>query len=96
MAKLEPMFVDITWGAGGSTTDLTLELASNFQQQFNLETQMHLTCTNISKESVADALVKARAAGIRNILCLRGDPPHGQEKWAAVEGGFNNAVDLVR
>jgi methylenetetrahydrofolate reductase (NADPH) len=96
MAKLEPMFVDITWGAGGSTTDLTLELASNFQQQFNLETQMHLTCTNISKESVTDALIKARAAGIRNILCLRGDPPHGQEKWAAVEGGFNNAVDLVR
>lgn len=96
MAKLEPMFVDITWGAGGTTSDLTLELASNFQQQFNLETQMHLTCTNISKESVTDALIKARAAGIRNILCLRGDPPAGQEKWQATEGGFNNAVDLVR
>jgi len=96
MAKLEPMFVDITWGAGGTTSDLTLELASNFQQQFNLETQMHLTCTNISKESVTDALIKARASGIRNILCLRGDPPAGQEKWQATEGGFNNAVDLVR
>jgi len=96
MAKLEPMFVDITWGAGGTTSDLTMELASNFQQQFNLETQMHLTCTNISKESVTDALSKARSAGIRNILCLRGDPPAGQDKWQATEGGFNNAVDLVR
>ena len=96
MAKLEPMFVDITWGAGGTTSELTLELASNYQQQFNLETQMHLTCTNVTKEMVTDALIKARAAGIRNILCLRGDPPHGQEKWEATEGGFNNAVDLVR
>ncbi len=96
MAKLEPMFVDITWGAGGTTSDLTLELASNFQQQFNLETQMHLTCTNVTKEMVTDALIKARAAGIRNILALRGDPPAGQDKWQATEGGFNNAVDLVR
>uniref|UniRef100_A0A6U4TV69 MTHFR SAM-binding regulatory domain-containing protein n=1 Tax=Hemiselmis andersenii TaxID=464988 RepID=A0A6U4TV69_HEMAN len=96
MGRLEPLFVDITWGAGGSTTDLTLELSSNFQQQFCLETQMHLTCTNISKESVAEALKAAKANGIQNILCLRGDPPKGEEKWTAVEGGFNNAIDLVK
>jgi methylenetetrahydrofolate reductase (NADPH) len=57
---------------------------------------MHLTCTNISKESIAEALKAARKNGIQNILCLRGDPPKGEEKWAAVEGGFNNAVDLVK
>lgn len=96
MGKLEPLFVDITWGAGGSTTDLTLELSSNFQQQFCLETQMHLTCTNIEKDSVTAALKTAKENGIRNILCLRGDPPHGQEKWEVTEGGFANAVDLVK
>ena len=92
MGKLEPLFVDITWGAGGSTSDLTLELRSsiesfernnwntynccscstNFQQQFCLETQMHLTCTNIMKDSVTEALLRCRKAGIQNILCLRG------------------------
>mmetsp|Transcript_18619 Transcript_18619/g.45775 ORF Transcript_18619/g.45775 Transcript_18619/m.45775 type:complete len:601 (+) Transcript_18619:143-1945(+) len=96
MGKLEPMFVDITWGAGGSTTDLTLELSSNFQQQFCLETQMHLTCTNISKESIAEALKKAKENGIQNILALRGDPPKGEENWTATAGGFANAVDLVK
>eukprot|EP00960_Hanusia_phi_P047246 758314-Hanusia_phi.AAC.11 len=96
LGKLEPLFVDITWGAGGSTSDLTLELSSNFQRQFNLETQMHLTCTNVTKETVTQALKQAREAGIQNILCLRGDPPAGQDKWEVTEGGFANAVDLVR
>ena len=57
---------------------------------------MHLTCTNISKESVTAALDTAKKNGIQNILCLRGDPPKGEEKWQATEGGFNNAVDLVK
>jgi len=96
MAKLEPMFVDITWGAGGSTTDLTLELSANFQQQFCCETQMHLTCTNIDEATVIEALHKAKASGITNILALRGDPPAGTDKWEATEGGCNNAVDLCK
>lgn len=56
---------------------------------------MHLTCTNISEETVIEALHKAKASGIQNILALRGDPPAGTDKWEATEGGCNNAVDLV-
>lgn len=57
---------------------------------------MHLTCTNMKVEDVKAALVKARAAGIRNILALRGDPPHGAEVWEKCENGLSYAVDLVK
>jgi hypothetical protein len=81
------------------STELTLSRtvfgSANFQQQFCCETQMHLTCTNIDEATVIEALHKAKASGITNILALRGDPPAGTDKWEATEGGCNNAVDLV-
>ena len=60
-----------------------------------MTTCLHLTCTNMEKEILDDALSKAHAAGIRNILALRGDPPRGQEYWVPSNGEFNYAVDLV-
>jgi methylenetetrahydrofolate reductase (NADPH) len=57
---------------------------------------MHLTCTNMPVEKIDDALEKVKAAGIQNILALRGDPPKGQETFVKVEGGFASALDLVR
>lgn len=57
---------------------------------------MHLTCTNMPVEKLEAALQQCKEAGIRNILALRGDPPHGQEKFTQVEGGFSCALDLVR
>lgn len=95
-ADTAPLFADITWGAGGSTSDMSLEIASALQNYICLETQMHLTCTNMHKHQFADALVKCKEQGIQNILALRGDPPRGEEKWEAVEGGFSNAADLVK
>jgi methylenetetrahydrofolate reductase (NADPH) len=95
LSKLEPAFIDITWGAGGSTAEVTLDLATNFQTNLCLETQMHLTCTNMEVAKIDSALEKARSCGIQNILALRGDPPAGQERWQAVDGGFSHAVDLV-
>jgi len=96
MATHHPLFIDITWGAGGTTADLTLELSTNFQKLFCLETQMHLTCTNMKKEMIDTALAKCKEAGIQNIIALRGDPPVGQERWTSVEGGFEHALDLVK
>ncbi|ORX88979.1 methylenetetrahydrofolate reduct [Basidiobolus meristosporus CBS 931.73] len=96
MYKLGPTFIDVTWGAGGSTSDLTLELCDTAQSVYGLETTMHLTCTNMPKEQIDFALKKAKECGIQNILALRGDPPRGQEVWTACESGFSNAVDLVR
>ena len=77
MALLQPMFVDITWGAGGSTHELTLEMAANAQKFFGVEVLMHLSCTNLTVAELKAALQQARAAGLKNILALRGDPPKG-------------------
>lgn len=73
-----------------------MEISSNAQNYLSNEVMMHLTCTNMPRESVVEALDKAKAAGIRNILALRGDPPKGVEEWESCENGFSYAVDLVR
>ena len=96
MYHLGPEFVDVTWGAGGTTSDLTMRLCTTAQAVYGLETCMHLTCTNMPREKIDLALKEAKNAGIQNILALRGDPPRGQEHWTKVETGFSYAVDLVR
>jgi len=94
--NLRPAWIDITWGAGGTTSDLTIEIATFIQKYSGTVCLMHLTCTNMPREKVDIALEAAKAAGISNILALRGDPPHGTEKWEKVEGGFEYATDLVK
>lgn len=69
---MKPAWVDVTWGAGGSTSTLTLEICHNSQNFVGLETMMHLTCTNMPLEGIKQALVQAKESGIRNILALRG------------------------
>ncbi|ORY79008.1 methylenetetrahydrofolate reductase-domain-containing protein [Protomyces lactucae-debilis] len=96
MTKLEPLFVTVTWGTGGSTADKSLELAKACERQHGLTTCLHLTCTNMDSHILDRALEEAKANGIRNILALRGDPPRGQEYWTPNEGDFVYAVDLVR
>ncbi|EPE31311.1 FAD-linked oxidoreductase [Glarea lozoyensis ATCC 20868] len=96
MHGLGPSFIDITWGAGGRQAQLTCEMVSVAQSQYGLETCMHLTCTDMGKEKVDDALKSAYKAGCTNILALRGDPPREKEKWTATEGGFHYAKDLVK
>lgn len=96
MAAAGPLFCDITWGAGGSTADLTLDITNQMQNMICVETMMHLTCTNMPKEKLEEALDSLKAAGVQNILALRGDPPHGQETFVTTEGGFSCALDLIR
>jgi len=90
-----PSFCDITWGAGGSTADLTLDIANRMQNIVCVETMMHLTCTNMPVEKIDHALNTIKSNGLQNVLALRGDPPHGQDKFVQVEGGFACALDLV-
>ena len=73
-----------------------MDIAIALKRQHGLTPNMHLTCTNMEKQKVIDALTSCKEAGITNIVALRGDPPAGQEAWAAVEGGFNCALDLVK
>lgn len=95
MVTHNPAFCDITWGAGGSTADLTLDIANKMQNMICVETMMHLTCTNMPVEKIDHALNNIKSNGIQNVLALRGDPPHGQDKFVQVEGGFACALDLV-
>ena len=100
---LNPIFTDMTWGAGGSTADLSLELALHAQKTGHVS-NLHMTCTNIqkggeevdAKKAIHEALQAALDGGIRNIVALRGDPPAGEEEWKASEGGFTCALDLVK
>lgn len=96
MVEHQPSFCDITWGAGGSTADLTLDISNKMQNMICVETMMHLTCTNMPVEKIDHALATIKANGIQNVLALRGDPPHGQDKFVQVEGGFACALDLVK
>merc|ERR1719355_325302 len=96
------MWIDVTWGAGGSTADKTLELCINALKYHGLNVMMHLTCTNMPKEKLKEALVTCKENGICNILALRGDPPGHLEKgdqsegFKQCEGGFAYATDLVK
>ncbi|KAF2090891.1 methylenetetrahydrofolate reduct [Saccharata proteae CBS 121410] len=102
---LRPLFVTVTWGAGGSTATKSLELAEICQRQLGLTTCLHLTCTNMSRHLIDEALEQAKALGIRNILALRGDPPRSEEYADGNQppeesddsnADFTWAVDLVR
>src|SRR5690606_22912226 len=72
MSKLQPLFIDITWGAGGSTSDLTIDIATTAQNCIGLESQIHMTCTNMSKDDLDKNIERAKKNGIQNILTLRG------------------------
>lgn len=91
-----PLFVDITWGAGGSTSELTIDLCKKAKTEYGANPNMHITCTNVDRATIDAALVTCREAGIVNLLALRGDPPVGQEVWTATEGGFTCARDLCQ
>ncbi|KAL1848420.1 methylenetetrahydrofolate reductase 1 [Paecilomyces lecythidis] len=97
---LRPLFVTVTWGAGGTTAAKSLELAEICQRQLQLTTCLHLTCTNMDRKLVDEALEEAKVLGIRNILALRGDPPRSEEYNMHGEDDSNKefkyAVDLVR
>lgn len=92
MYDLNPIFIDITWNAGGRSSALTNEMVYTAQSTLGLETCMHLTCTNMPVAYIDEALAKAYASGCQNILALRGDPPlDGLE----LTGDFRYAKDLI-
>lgn len=96
MMELEPLFIDVTWGAGGCTRDLTLAISKYAQKFIGAEVLMHLTITNLTKTDIENILQQARDEGIMNILALRGDPPRGSTDWAPHPEGLSSALELVK
>ncbi len=95
LKALDPLFASVTYGAGGSTQDNTLEITSHLKNVMGLEPMAHLTCVGATRERIADYLRRLREVNVDNVLALRGDAPKGQDiDWDTAE--FRYAADLVR
>src|SRR3954468_11086295 len=95
LRALEPAFVSVTYGAGGLTRDKTLELVTRVRDEFGLTSMPHFTCVGATVEQLREQLEAMRAAGLENVLALRGDPPAGQEEWTKTPGGLEFSAELV-
>jgi methylenetetrahydrofolate reductase (NADPH) len=93
--KLPVDYCSVTYGAGGSTRDKTLDLVEAIQKQHDLTALMHLTCVNATQEEIAAVVEEARHRGILNLLALRGDPPGGTGGFTKTPGGFEYSRELV-
>lgn len=95
LAPLRPDFVSVTYGAGGTTRALTHEAVTTIGREFGLNVAAHLTCVDASRAETLEIAKAYAAAGVREIVALRGDPPKGQGRFTAREDGFPSSVELV-
>lgn len=91
----DPTYVSVTYGAGGSTRELTVDLVRRIRDEIGLEAMAHLTCVGATALDLDGVLRRLGEAGIENVLPLRGDAPQGKGKFEPVPGGFSYASDLV-
>ena len=96
IAKLKPAFMSVTYGAGGGTSRYTLDIAKNIKARYGVPSLAHLTCVSSNRETVQARIADIRAAGIQNIMALRGDIPAGMENDDRSGWDYHNAVELVR
>jgi methylenetetrahydrofolate reductase (NADPH) len=95
LSPINPSFVSITYGAGGSTSELTHNLVVLLRQRTPLNVVAHLTSVGASREQVSRQIEKIAEAGVENILALRGDPPKNVENFAPAPDGFKYAAEMV-
>ena len=95
LRQLEPDFVSVTYGAGGSSRTRTLELTKWIKRELGIEAMAHLSCVGSSREELETILDDMGHAGIENVLALRGDPPHGQSDWKPHPGGLSYSTELA-
>ena len=96
IAKLRPSFMSVTYGAGGGTSKYTLDIAKNIKERYGVPSLAHLTCVSSTKETVREKITEIKAAGIRNIMALRGDIPAGLENADRSGWDYRHAIDLIR
>src|SRR5438445_787595 len=95
LRTLDPSFVSVTYGAGGSTREKTIEIGKRIREEYGLEAMAHFTGVGATVPQLHATLDGMEQAGIDNVLALRGDPPAGQEDWIKTEGGLEYSRELV-
>lgn len=96
IAKLKPSFMSVTYGAGGGTSEYTLEIAKNIKNRYAVPTLAHLTCVSSTRRIVQERIADIKAAGIENVMALRGDIPAHLLDADRSQWDYKNAVELVR
>ena len=91
-----PDYVSMTYGAGGTTRSSTVDLTRWIKQDLGIEAMAHLSCVGEPRERLVEILDQIQAAGVENVLALRGDPPRGQTEWRPHPGGLHYSVELIR
>jgi methylenetetrahydrofolate reductase (NADPH) len=95
LRELRPAFVSVTYGAGGSTRARTIDVSKRMQSEVGLNVMAHVTCVGSTRADLRGVLADLEAAGIENVLALRGDPPKDAAAFEAVPGGFSHANELI-
>jgi len=95
LVPLEPAFISVTYGAGGSTRDKTIEIVSRIRDEYGIEAMPHFTCVDSTVDELRATLDQMQEIGIENVLALRGDPPDGAGNWTKTEGGLEYSRQLV-
>ncbi|MEY8119347.1 methylenetetrahydrofolate reductase [NAD(P)H] [Falsihalocynthiibacter sp. BN13B15] len=95
LAPLEPSFSSVTYGAGGTTRDLTHEAVATIHKNYGLNVAAHLTCVDATREETMQIAQSYSDAGVTEIVALRGDAPKGAESFTAHPDGFSDACELI-
>jgi methylenetetrahydrofolate reductase (NADPH) len=92
----QPDYVSVTYGAGGTTRNRTVDITKSIKQDLGIEAMAHLSCVGEPAERLRELLHDIDSAGIENVLALRGDPPRGETEWRPHPGGLSYSVELIR
>ena len=95
LAPLSPEFVSVTYGAGGTTRDLTHDAVKTIHSNYGVKVAAHLTCVTATREETLEIAHSYAEAGVTDIVALRGDPPKGEGQFTQHPGGFANSVELI-
>ncbi len=95
LAPFAPAYVSVTYGAGGSTRQLTVDLVGRIQREVGIEAMAHLTCVGATQADLSGVLEQLQQKGVQNVIALRGDPPKGATSFITPEGGFGHASELA-
>jgi methylenetetrahydrofolate reductase (NADPH) len=97
LSSLDPTFVSVTYGAGGTPAQKhkTIDIVSHLKRDFGLEAMAHFTCVGATVEELRTTLDLMRDRGVENVLALRGDPPQGETEWTATDGGLQYSRELI-